>query len=74
MRFTSLLSSVVLLGSASVWSSPVLLEERKASAAAQAFYVDGAHIPGISNQTGDLGPSYAGLLPISSKPQDNRKL
>ncbi|CAO1626065.1 unnamed protein product [Sympodiomycopsis kandeliae] len=44
------------------------------SKAAQAFYVDGAHIPGISNQTGDLGPSYAGLLPISQKKNDNQKL
>lgn len=42
--------------------------------AAQAFYVDGAHIPGVSNQTGDLGPSYAGLLPIGSSKHTSREL
>lgn len=44
------------------------------SKAAQAFYVDGAHIPGVSNQTGDLGPSYAGLLPISQNKNEDKKL
>ncbi|GJJ15865.1 hypothetical protein Clacol_010143 [Clathrus columnatus] len=38
---------------------------------ASEFYVDGASIPEV---TFDVGPSWAGLLPISSSPNETRKL
>ncbi|KDQ55197.1 hypothetical protein JAAARDRAFT_37728 [Jaapia argillacea MUCL 33604] len=39
--------------------------------AAKQFYVDGAKLPLVPF---DAGPSYAGLLPISSDPNETRKL
>ncbi|PFH45326.1 hypothetical protein AMATHDRAFT_71834 [Amanita thiersii Skay4041] len=38
---------------------------------ASQFWVDGAHIPEVDF---DIGPSWAGLLPISSDPNETRKL
>lgn len=40
----------------------------------KSLYVDGKHIPGISKMTGDLGASYAGLLPVTPDASDNDKL
>ncbi|KAA1470650.1 alpha/beta-hydrolase [Dentipellis sp. KUC8613] len=39
--------------------------------AAQQFYVDGRTLPDV---TFDAGPSWSGLLPISGKPDETRKL
>ncbi|CAO1636521.1 unnamed protein product [Parajaminaea phylloscopi] len=72
MRVGALRSALFLLASSVAWASPIR-QTRAHLPSAKDFYVDGAHIPGISNQTGDLGPSYAGLLPISANPNDDRK-
>lgn len=40
------------------------------SAAARKFYVDGSKLPFVEF---DAGPSYAGLLPLTSDPNENRK-
>lgn len=34
------------------------------------FYVDGATLPGVSEVIGDIGPSWAGLLPIDKAEPD----
>lgn len=37
----------------------------------QEFYVDGANLPEVDF---DAGPSWAGLMPISSHPDETRKV
>lgn len=44
---------------------------RFSSPATQQFYVDGSKLPFVDF---DTGPSYAGLMPISSDPNEKRKL
>lgn len=38
------------------------------------FLVDGKRLPGISNVIGDVGSSWAGLLPITAQANDTNKL
>lgn len=40
-------------------------------ASCQAFFVDGASVPEVPF---DIGPSWAGLMPISADPAETRKL
>lgn len=59
-------------------ASPIAVRAANSSSASlpskKSLYVDGKHIPGISSMTGDLGASYAGLLPVTSDASDNDKL
>lgn len=59
-------------------ASPVAARAASSSSSSlptkKSLYVDGKHIPGISSMTGDLGPSYAGLLPITSDASDDDRL
>lgn len=37
------------------------------------FHVDGKHLPGVSEAIGDVGDSWAGLMPVSKDPKNKAK-
>lgn len=72
MRFT--LSSLTALAMLAASSTTVVSAAAAAADPSAAFLVDGKKLPGISSVIGDVGTSYAGRLPITSKANESDKL